>query len=47
MSAWVDINIVFGGGWAPSEMDGMPIDELAQWWQLAHQQNQREQAANK
>ena len=47
MRAWVDINIVFGGGWAPSEMDNMPLDELARWWQLAHEQNKSQNAAGK
>lgn len=37
MKAWAEINIVFGGGWPPSEMDNMPIDELSDWYVIAAQ----------
>lgn len=47
MNAWVDINVVFGGGWPPSEMDTMSIEELAHWWHLAHERNKKEQEAYK
>ena len=35
MAAWIDINIILGGGWPPSEMDKMPLSELAHWYALA------------
>ena len=35
MSVWADINAIFGGGWPPSEMDKMDIDELMHWRELA------------
>ncbi|RKW11977.1 GpE family phage tail protein [Cardiobacterium hominis] len=43
--AWADINIVFGGGWPPSEMDRMSIRELLRWHTIARERNAREQAA--
>ncbi|WP_143324854.1 GpE family phage tail protein [Rappaport israeli] len=39
MQAWADINIVFGGGWPPSEMDNMTLDELVSWWYIARQRH--------
>ena len=35
MQAWADINLVFGGGWPPSEMDRMPLDEFLKWHEIA------------
>jgi hypothetical protein len=39
MEAWADINLVFGGGWSPSEMNEMPMDELLRWHQIALERN--------
>jgi len=39
MDAWADINLVFGGGWPPSEMDRMPLDELLRWHEIASQRS--------
>ena len=44
MEAWADINLVFGGGWPPSEMDAMPIDELLRWHEIA---TERSKESNK
>ena len=37
MTAWANINIAFGGGWNPSEMDAMSLSELSQWHDIAQQ----------
>lgn len=42
MEMWADINIVFGGGWPPSEMERMPLAELSRWHQIAVQRHQKE-----
>jgi hypothetical protein len=42
MQAWADINVVFGGGWPPSEMNTMPLEELARWHEIAKERNQQE-----
>ncbi len=34
MALWVDINLILGGGWPPSEMDQMSIAELLHWHEL-------------
>ena len=39
MELWADINLVFGGGWPPSEMDTMPLEELLRWHQIASARN--------
>ena len=39
MEAWADINLVFGGGWPPSEMNEMPIDELLHWHKIASERS--------
>lgn len=39
MEAWADINLVLGGGWPPSEMDAMSIDELVRWHEIAIERN--------
>jgi len=35
MQLWADINIAFGGGWGPSELDAMSVEELVQWHDVA------------
>lgn len=42
MSAWADINIVFGGGWQPSELEIMSLEELSYWWELASERNNKQ-----
>ena len=39
MTAWANINVVFGGGWPPSEMDNMSLEDLIRWHQLAEEYN--------
>jgi len=34
-AAWATINEAFGGGWVPSEMDNMPVDEFCDWYDEA------------
>ncbi|MCY7297539.1 GpE family phage tail protein [Alteromonas sp. a30] len=43
MEVWAEINLVFGGGWPPSEMDNMALDELLQWHQIAIEKHQQSQ----
>ena len=43
MEAWADINLVFGGGWPPSEMDGMSVDDLLRWHDIAVERNREQQ----
>lgn len=40
MEVWADINLVFGGGWPPSELDYMAFDELMGWWMIAKARNE-------
>ena len=42
MQAWADINIVFGGGWPPSELERMSLTELARWWQIARARHEQD-----
>ncbi|MFD2179545.1 GpE family phage tail protein [Veronia pacifica] len=42
MEAWADINLVFGGGWPPSQMDSMPIDEFLNWHDIAIERNKNQ-----
>ncbi len=44
MEVWAEINLVFGGGWPPSEMDNMPMDELIRWHQIAIEKHERSQS---
>ncbi len=37
---WADINIIFGGGWPPSELNAMSLDELCQWHEEARERNE-------
>lgn len=37
---WADINIVFGGGWPPSEMNNMSLDELIVWHNEARKRHE-------
>ncbi|MBS9781228.1 MAG: GpE family phage tail protein [Gammaproteobacteria bacterium] len=39
---WADINVVFGGGWPPSELNNMPLDELMMWHEEARKRNEIE-----
>ncbi|MFC0036309.1 GpE family phage tail protein [Cardiobacterium valvarum] len=41
--AWADINIVFGGGWPPSELDRMSLAELLRWHAVAIERNRQAQ----
>lgn len=43
MDIWADINLVFGGGWPPSEMDNMSLEELIQWHHIAMDKHERSQ----
>lgn len=43
MAVWAEINLVFGGGWPPSEMDNMSLDELLQWHQIAIEKHELSQ----
>ncbi len=43
MEAWADINLVFGGGWPPSEMNQMPIDDFLNWHEIAIKRNKENQ----
>lgn len=46
-SALADINQVFGGGWPPSVLDDMSLDELVSWQKEAHERHEREYEAYK
>ena len=35
MRGWAVINTAFGGGWAPSEMREMSLEEFSDWYQTA------------
>lgn len=35
MTAWVEFNIIMGGGWTLNAMDNMSIDEFADWYSIA------------
>ncbi|WP_249962385.1 GpE family phage tail protein [Histophilus somni] len=40
MEAWADINMIMGGGWPPSELDKMSLNELSLWWEIAYRRNE-------
>ena len=49
MEVWAEINLVFGGGWRPSEMDNMTLDELdaaREWMLLLGRKTAREKIAS-
>lgn len=35
ITAWVEFNIIMGGGWTLDMMDKMTLDEFAQWYAIA------------
>lgn len=35
MTAWVELNIIMGGGWTPDLMDAMSLEEFADWHEIA------------
>lgn len=35
IAAWATINEAFGGGWQPSEMDKMSIEDFCDWYDEA------------
>jgi len=41
LEGWAFINLVFGGGWPPSELNDMELDEFVRWLELAQEQNDR------
>ncbi|WP_241086844.1 GpE family phage tail protein [Candidatus Vondammii sp. HM_W22] len=45
MESWADINLVFGGGWPPFEMNAMPIDELLRWHEIAEERSKAQSSA--
>ncbi|WP_415574032.1 GpE family phage tail protein [Dichelobacter nodosus] len=41
------MNLVFGGGWQPSELDKMSFDEVMRWWQVAYERNEQQKSLMK
>lgn len=45
--AWGFINLVFGGGWTPSELDKMDLDDFLDFYRIAKEANDEVKKANK